>query len=190
MTIQEFIAKYPFTITSTRVPVNPNFHNDSIKMFNYMVTLTHNKKDMFLFYSMGYGHWQDKRTGKRVSVPFAWNYDELVKILDNKKFYASYFNTWGSGKGKEKFTNYNIDSFLSSNIPAIPTVENILECFVSDFYSTPDFYSFEQWAMDLGYDTDSRKAEQTYNTIQKQAKEFESLVGYQAFKEFKEIELD
>jgi hypothetical protein len=40
-----------------------------------------------------------------------------------------------------------------------PTLSGVLECLHSDFGMNPMSCEFEEWAEDLGYDTDSRKAE-------------------------------
>lgn len=44
-----------------------------------------------------------------------------------------------------------------------PTALEVLECLVRDAAGYRDASSFEEWAEDLGYDTDSREAEKTYN---------------------------
>lgn len=49
-----------------------------------------------------------------------------------------------------------------------PSVESILNCVQSDTSTIQD-RSFEEWCSDLGYDTDSRKAERTYKACEKQA---------------------
>ena len=61
-----------------------------------------------------------------------------------------------------------------------PEIEDVLECLASDA-STLEYClnrepSFEEWAYDLGYDTDSRKAERTYKAIKQQAKELRRLL--------------
>lgn len=53
--------------------------------------------------------------------------------------------------------------------PAIsrePTVVDVLDCLASDSANIED--GFENWAEDLGYDTDSRKAEHIYKTVAQQ----------------------
>jgi hypothetical protein len=56
--------------------------------------------------------------------------------------------------------------------PAIsrePSVEDVLDCLASDAAGYENAQSFEDWASEYGYDTDSRKAEKTFKTVQKQA---------------------
>jgi hypothetical protein len=45
-----------------------------------------------------------------------------------------------------------------------PTAESVLENMLSSAQGV-EYASFEEWAEDYGYDTDSRKAEQTYNAV-------------------------
>ena len=56
-----------------------------------------------------------------------------------------------------------------------PTAADVLGCLISDFTSIGR--TFEDWASDLGYDTDSRKAERTYLLVQSQAVTFRRLAG-------------
>ena len=56
-----------------------------------------------------------------------------------------------------------------------PTAADVIGCLLSDFMSIDS--PFEDWASDLGYDTDSRKAERTYLLVQSQAVTFRRLAG-------------
>ena len=60
--------------------------------------------------------------------------------------------------------------------PAIskePTAADLLDCLASD-YTTEDF---ESWASELGYETDSRKAERAYRACVKQSEQLVVLLG-------------
>lgn len=50
-----------------------------------------------------------------------------------------------------------------------PTAEEVLACMLSDASSADR--SFEEWCRDYGFDEDSRKAERTYQAIQRQTKQ-------------------
>ncbi len=65
--------------------------------------------------------------------------------------------------------------------PIKPSITEILECLQSDFSGLGE--EFEEWASGLGYDTDSRKAERTWETVKRQAREFRALVGIDAMNE-------
>lgn len=58
-----------------------------------------------------------------------------------------------------------------------PTAASVLESVLSDW--TPADATFEDWASDYGYDTDSRKAEATFRAVQEQSRAWETLIGAQ-----------
>jgi len=62
-----------------------------------------------------------------------------------------------------------------------PTVEDVLNCLISDASSTD--YSFEEWCREFGYDTDSRKAEQIYKICQTQSVKLQRLLGASLYAE-------
>ncbi len=51
-----------------------------------------------------------------------------------------------------------------------PDIVDVVGCLLTDA-SALDYDLFEQWASDLGYDTDSRSAERTYNTCREHGAE-------------------
>lgn len=57
-----------------------------------------------------------------------------------------------------------------------PSIESILSCLASDAASVADS-DFESWCADLGYETDSRKAERTYKLCERQSKKLANLLG-------------
>jgi hypothetical protein len=68
---------------------------------------------------------------------------------------------------KATFTNnkncrfsQSFDYFTGSAITSTPTVDEVLGCLISDAMANELF--FDDWCYELGYDTDSRKALQTY----------------------------
>jgi len=58
-----------------------------------------------------------------------------------------------------------------------PTAADVLDCLASDAVTVDCAGSFENWAADLGYDTDSRKAERTYRICQQQAEKLRAFLG-------------
>ena len=58
-----------------------------------------------------------------------------------------------------------------------PEASGVLECLLSDASSVECFRGFEDWCSDLGYDTDSRKAEKTYKACKSIAKRLRSFLG-------------
>ena len=58
-----------------------------------------------------------------------------------------------------------------------PTVEDVLMCLMSDAQSVAYGQTFEDWAGELGYDEDSRKAERTFKAVTKQYTALEQFLG-------------
>lgn len=70
---------------------------------------------------------------------------------------------------------YSFDFWCGSGITRKPDAESCLECLLSDANSGE--LDFEQFCGDLGYDSDSRKAEQTWKAYQKTAARLKRLLG-------------
>lgn len=66
-----------------------------------------------------------------------------------------------------------------------PAPESLLGCLRLDA-SGPD--TFEEWAGEFGYDTDSRQAEATFRACQENSRKLLSLLGRNAFQELQELE--
>lgn len=77
--------------------------------------------------------------------------------------------------GRRSFTTYFSMGFGHNGHE--PTLADLLNCFASDHTEE----SFENWAHDLGYDADSRKAERTYRIVQQQRGKVERLLGPEAY---------
>ena len=56
-----------------------------------------------------------------------------------------------------------------------PKQADVLSCMISDAYALEE--DFEGWAQNLGYDTDSRKAERIYNESRKSGEKLRRLLG-------------
>lgn len=61
-----------------------------------------------------------------------------------------------------------------------PRAAEVLNCLASDA-SSVEGNSFEQWASDLGYDVDSRKALKTYTACVRQMRSLGRLLGTDAY---------
>jgi hypothetical protein len=64
-----------------------------------------------------------------------------------------------------------------------PEVEDVLDCLASDSSSVENAKGFEDWAREFGYDTDSRKAEKTYDACQDQAVKLCKFLGRELYEE-------
>ena len=62
-----------------------------------------------------------------------------------------------------------------------PTLADVLDCLASDASGVDNAQSFEDWASEYGYDTDSRKAERTYRICEEQAQKLKALLGQDAY---------
>ena len=62
-----------------------------------------------------------------------------------------------------------------------PTLAEVLNCLASEASGVDNARSFEDWASEYGYDTDSRKAERTYQICKKQAQDLKALLGQDAY---------
>jgi hypothetical protein len=64
-----------------------------------------------------------------------------------------------------------------------PKTADVLGCLVSDANGYIGGRDFEDWCQEYGYDTDSRKAERTWNAVQKQTRQLERLLGPELLEE-------
>lgn len=67
---------------------------------------------------------------------------------------------------------------------APPRLGDVLHSLVQDA-SVLDSNGFEDWASDLGYDTDSRSAEKTYRECMEQSQKFRAIVGTHVLSEMR-----
>jgi hypothetical protein len=76
--------------------------------------------------------------------------------------------------------------FVENTEPMPPALADVLDCLRSDSQSFANALDFEEWAAEFGYDTDSRKAEQTYQACGKIAAGLQRLLGAAAYNELLE----
>lgn len=72
-----------------------------------------------------------------------------------------------------------------------PDVDQVLWCLISDAVG-PYWHreSFEDWASNYGYDTDSRRAEATYNACRSEGESLAVLLGNRTREAFEDVEED
>lgn len=58
-----------------------------------------------------------------------------------------------------------------------PKADEVLDCLASDAAGVENAQSFEDWCSEYGYDTDSRKAEKTYNVCKHEADYLKKWLG-------------
>ncbi len=85
-----------------------------------------------------------------------WHYAYQLRCRYGRR---SFVTPWRQGEG----------------ITQDPTARGVLECFLSDASSADQ--AFEDWAGDYGYDTDNRKAYETFQQVQKQTENLRRIFG-------------
>lgn len=169
MNISEFINESNIKMNVTQIPARPD--GSDFDGYHYLVTLTRGKEKMTVCYSMGYGHAQfDKHSIRRAE-------------------------TLGASFSKYTFDRlYGQDKIAYAErcgvkvIAPVPELADVLDNLASDAAGYENARSFEDWASDYGYDTDSRKAERIYSEIKKQVSELRRLLGADYEKVLFEIE--
>ena len=64
-----------------------------------------------------------------------------------------------------------------------PKAVDVLNCMAMDASSVENARSFEEWASELGYDEDSRRAEHTFKLCETQAQELKAFLGAERYEE-------
>jgi hypothetical protein len=82
--------------------------------------------------------------------------------------------------GRRQFTLYWSQWY---RIQHEPFLDDILDALASDSTGYEGADSFEAWADENGYDTDSRKAEKTYKLIGSQARKLKQFLGEDNYKQ-------
>lgn len=121
-------------------------YDHSFGTYHWLVTLRLNGQSMTIPYSTGTGHCVEpgeshSYTYRGVSgfsrAPKGWRYDRSVDAVAFRK-------AW----------------FADKRSARVPELADVVGCLLSS--SSGAEQAFEQWASDLGYDTDSRKAYDTW----------------------------
>ena len=90
----------------------------------------------------------------------------------------------GTGPRKRGFTlYYSQGSAHTEN----PTIGDVLESLSLDASSYENARGFEDWASELGYCSDSRKAEKVYKSIKRQAEQLKRVLGADVYKQLLEV---
>ncbi len=84
-------------------------------------------------------------------------------------------------RGRQMTTPY----YMGSAYTGEPVTEGVLDCLLSDSSGYDSARDFADWCADYGYDTDSRKAERTYQQIARQRDALRRLLAadYDAFQQ-------
>jgi hypothetical protein len=86
-------------------------------------------------------------------------------------FEGNWYSVTLKRKGRQLTVPYGMGYGLSHE----PRADEVLECLTLDASSADQ--SFEDWCGDYGYDTNSRRAERTYDTVQAQTAKLRRFLG-------------
>ena len=92
------------------------------------------------------------------------------------------------GHGVEKKEGFTVEFSMGSAHRGSPEIADVFGCMLSDADSTDQ--SFEDWADSLGYDSDSRRAERTYNACKATAEKLATLFSASEIDDLREVFAD
>lgn len=82
-----------------------------------------------------------------------------------------------------RMKNRRLTTYFSQGpgIERDPRPEDVLDCLASDAADVENNTSFEEWAKDLGYDPDSRRAERVYRACLREAARLRRFLGAEKY---------
>lgn len=166
---EETISNLKLELKSKFVPFSVSRHSEEEhKSLNWKVTLSNGKKEITLDYSKGVGHLPYPQT--------VFNVNNYQKRMINEAIDSAV----ETGIARKLVIVDKDVKFLPGNAPfPNPTMQEVLYSLCSDS-DVRHYLTYEQWAQDFGYDSDSRKGEKIYDACRKQTADFMSLVGSEA----------
>lgn len=167
-TVADFIARRNITVAHSFRGAGPiageGSFSDDPRATHWGITIVYNNRQMHTSYHMGSGHYRWKRSGE-------WGKKGERVAITSKFMAGGSLSLWGAGVLK------------AESEPISPNPDDVLDGLRSDASGVYDARDFEDWASNYGYDTDSRKAEETYRSCQKIARDLEKLLGREAMHE-------
>lgn len=110
--------------------------------------------------------------------------DGLMEMGEGARHFICTIKQVGFGNKQSVILNYSQGSAHTKP----PTITDVLESVALDCSGVENTRTFEEWADESGYDTDSRKAERIYIACLDQRAKFQTLLGHEAYKTFLECE--
>ena len=147
----EALAELGFAITSN---IPAGFVDGDWPCVSYEVTITFKGKEVIrTTYRMGLG-FVDIKKARPDSFAQRWSDEDQEMIYTwERKPYAKF---------QDKQRQANIAAKLARRQNVTPALAEVLHCLLMDGEAFFNAQSFEDWASDFGYDSDSRKAEEIY----------------------------
>lgn len=149
--------------------------SDALKEIPIMISSTH----------IGLTTWDDSKT----------LYDEwrITLSYNNQTLETSYRSGIGHRVPKKQMfgtKQRGITTEMAAKkgllVPVNPKVEDVLACLFCDASLANE--TFEDWCLNYGYDTDSRKALDTYLQCQKSRKDLIKMLGHELFEKLSLLE--
>lgn len=162
-TVGAFAERHGITMTAKLLGIGPDYAGDSSmddpRATHWLVTLTYAGRKLSTPYHMGSAFWRWKRSGKWGEAGERVN--EYAPVLRAGRG----LSLWGEEVIRDR----------SEPIP--PELADVLNSLRLDAEGIENARNFEEWAGEYGYDTDSRKAEETYRDCQKMAGKLARFLG-------------
>lgn len=152
----EFIASLAIDYSATFIPQSVSRNRDEKnKSLNWRVKLSRNGVSIETDYMQGIGH----VPGYRHSLPHTLYFEQIRKDIDAASETGRYPHEPFRVHKHEHGERLDVVSHLVKPLPA-PSLEEVLYSLTMD--ASAWRMTFDEWASEYGYDTDSRKAEASY----------------------------
>ena len=131
--------------------------DDTWQHISYVVAVDHAGQEVWKGnYHIGVGHVDPKKAGN------AWNGFQASKLTESERAMLHAWQTRPGVKFSDPLNQAKLAAKLAKMQSVTPQLEDVCHSLLSDGAAHFDSLTFEEWASDLGYDTDSRKAEKTF----------------------------
>lgn len=149
-TLHECIARLGLTVRADFVPFSKSRNaGDKVRSLNWIVTLVRNGRDILTTdYMAGTGHCP----AHSAPVKLAGNPRSLLRAQAIERETETGVATTFAAHGL---------AMLQRGAPINPDAASVVHCLIMDA-DVLDYRNFEEWAGEVGFDPDSRKAEATY----------------------------
>jgi len=159
--LREYVESLGLTYQATFIPMRQDADRVKHPELHWSITLTSGTMFAQFPYSQGCGHVKGYE-----KMPVKTPYDRRIKEQCIRR-------TCETGGIEQLAGRYGL---VKPGKQPAPDVLDVLYCLVSDA-SVRHCSSYEEWAGDYGYDTDSRKGEEIYRTCQKQTADLLRVLG-------------
>lgn len=168
--LADFIKDTGITMTATPVPENPNMEpcDPKAERVHFHIVMEHDGRSCMTYFTVGIG------------MVERWALDSPTRHNRPSKNRAA-------AKGRMTFPNGNLcrgsisweEGMEIAKEIYRPELEDVLSCIAGDAIDIERSPRFEDWADEIGFDSDSRKAERTFNVCVKMTNDLRDFFGQQ-----------